>query len=97
MVNATRVHCRVMCAGLASHNPRLHIKVPSAMRHPAVPLCLQRMTRLVGVETYLLEPQLLAAALQRRFAAAAGANPLPGAKAGGACEVVVQGDVAAKV
>ncbi len=57
----------------------------------------QRVTRIVGVETYLLEPQLLAAALQRRFAASAGANALPGAKAGGACEVVVQGDVAAKV
>lgn len=55
------------------------------------------MTRIVGMETFLLEPQLLAAALQRRFAAAAGANPLPGAKAGSACEVVVQGDVAAKV
>ena len=65
-----------------------------ADKHPPV---LQRVTRIVGVDTYLLDPQLLAAALQRRFAASAGANPLPGAKAGGACEVVVQGDVAAKV
>ena len=55
------------------------------------------MTRIVGAETFLLEPLPLAAALQRKFAASAGANPLPGAKAGGACEIVVQGDVAAKV
>ena len=58
---------------------------------------MQRVTRIVGMETFLLEPQPLAVALQRRFAAAAGANKVPGVKTGGACEVIVQGDVAAKV
>ncbi len=44
-----------------------------------------------------MEPLALAADLQRKFAASAGANPLPGAKAAGACEIVVQGDIATKV
>ena len=39
----------------------------------------------------------MASDLQKRFACAAHANPLPGAKANGACEVVMQGDVATRV
>ncbi len=101
--------CTVLCTpqGVLSttQRPALHHPGEASARfghliadnYPADTRGLQRVTRIVGTEAYLLEPQLLAAALQRRFAAAAGANTLPGAKAGGACEVVIQGDVAAKV
>lgn len=60
-------------------------------------LRLQKVTRIIGAEIFLLNAAPLASHLQKQFACAAHANPLPGAKANGACEIVMQGDVATRV
>lgn len=58
---------------------------------------LQKVTRIIGAETFLLDAALLAGDVAKRFACAAHANLLPGAKAQGTCEIVMQGDVATRV
>jgi Translation initiation factor SUI1 len=50
----------------------------------------QKVTRVVGVETFLLDASEVAADLQRRFAAAAAVTELPGEKSKGHYEIVLQ-------
>ncbi|KAJ9523141.1 hypothetical protein QJQ45_023868 [Haematococcus lacustris] len=52
----------------------------------------KKVTRVVGMEAFLVSPEELAAESQRKFAASSSVNELPG-KSGGV-EVVVQGSVA---
>ncbi len=58
-----------------------HALVLRALRHAAPPL--QKVTRVVGFEAFLLEAETLAGDLQRHFAASATVAPLPGAQAKG--------------
>ena len=53
-------------------------------------MSLQKVTRVVGVETFLLDAADVAADLQRRFAAAATVTELPGEKSKGHYEIVLQ-------
>ncbi len=57
---------------------------------PGTADCSQKVTRIVGVETFLLEPAALAADLQKHFAASATVAELPGSKSKGVHEVVLQ-------
>lgn len=50
----------------------------------------QKVTRVVGVETYLLDASEVAADLQKRFAASAAVAELPGEKSKGHHEIVLQ-------
>lgn len=50
----------------------------------------QKVTRVVGVETFLLDAASVAADLQKRFAASATVAELPGDKSKGHYEVVLQ-------
>lgn len=56
---------------------------------------LQRVTRIVGVEPFLVEPQELAAALQKKFACATTVGELLGKQQG--AEILLQGNVPEKV
>jgi Translation initiation factor SUI1 len=60
------------------------------MRMPKTGLSVQKVTRVVGVETFLLDASEVAADLQRRFAAAATVTELPGEKSKGHYEIVLQ-------
>lgn len=51
---------------------------------------MQKITRVVGVETYLLDAAEVAADLQKRFAASATVAELPGEKSKGHHEIVLQ-------
>jgi len=55
----------------------------------------KRVTRIVGVEAFLVEPEVVAAECQRKFATASSVGELPGKGAGK--EVLLQGDLTAKV
>ena len=81
------------------HTPCYQGGAPIHVRSPNISwrLRLQKVTRIIGAETFLLDASPLASHLQKQFACAARANPLPGAKANGACEIVMQGDVATRV
>lgn len=52
--------------------------------------CLQKITRVVGVEMFLLDAQTLAGDLQKRFAASATITELSGEKNKGHYEIVLQ-------
>lgn len=56
----------------------------------------KRVTRIVGLEAFLADPEQVAAACQKKFATATTMSPLPGKQATGV-EVVVQGAVAEKL
>ena len=58
---------------------------------------LQKVTRITGAETFLLDAPLLVGDLQKRFACSAHASMIQGAKAHGAHEIILQGDVATRV
>ena len=60
------------------------------MHIPKTRLSVQKVTRVVGVETFLLDASEVAADLQRRFAAAATVTELPGEKSKGHYEIVLQ-------
>uniref|UniRef100_A0A7S3QT49 SUI1 domain-containing protein n=1 Tax=Dunaliella tertiolecta TaxID=3047 RepID=A0A7S3QT49_DUNTE len=56
----------------------------------------KKVTRIVGVESFLIDPSALASDCARRFAAACTTNELPGKTSPGE-EIIIQGDVKEKV